>query len=114
MNDGTGLAEALLGLEGFRVLEVTETPAEVVIEIETTAEVVGCRGVRGGPRRRTGCRWRSGTCRASGGRRGWCGASAGGVPEALRGEDVDGDLRARVDPGGADAAGRRGGVPPGG
>jgi transposase len=42
MNDGTGLAEALLGLDGFRVLAVTETPAEVVIEIETTAERVGC------------------------------------------------------------------------
>jgi transposase len=44
MDDGTGLAEALLGLDGFRVLAVTETPAEVVIEIETTAAVVGCVG----------------------------------------------------------------------
>jgi transposase len=44
MHDGTGLAEALLGLAGFRVLAVTETPAEVVIEIETTAAVVGCPG----------------------------------------------------------------------
>jgi len=42
--DGTGLAEALLGLDGFGVLAVTETPAEVVIEIETTAVVVGCPG----------------------------------------------------------------------
>ncbi|HEX2063109.1 MAG TPA: ISL3 family transposase [Acidimicrobiales bacterium] len=42
MSDGTGLAEALLGLDGFRVLAVTETPAEVVIEIETTATVAGC------------------------------------------------------------------------
>ncbi len=42
MADGTGLAEALLGLDGFRVLEVTETDAEVIIEIETTADVVGC------------------------------------------------------------------------
>jgi hypothetical protein len=37
MDDGIGLAEALLGLPGFRVLAVTETPGEVVIEIETTA-----------------------------------------------------------------------------
>jgi transposase len=44
MDDGNGLAEALLGLDGFRVLEVTETEAEVVIEIETTAEVAGCGG----------------------------------------------------------------------
>jgi transposase len=42
VSDGTGLAEALLGLDGFRVLEVTETPEELVIMIETTAEFVGC------------------------------------------------------------------------
>ncbi len=42
MSDGTGLAEALLGLDGFRVLEVAEAPDEVVITVETTAEVVGC------------------------------------------------------------------------
>ena len=33
-----------MGLGGFRVLAVAETPAEVVIEIETTAAVVGCPG----------------------------------------------------------------------
>lgn len=42
MNESTGLAEALLGLDGFRVLTVSETPAEVVIDIETTAEFMGC------------------------------------------------------------------------
>ena len=42
MSDGTGLAEALLGLDGFRVLEVTEFDTELVIEIETTAELSGC------------------------------------------------------------------------
>ncbi len=42
MNDDTGLAEALLGLDGLRVLEVTETPHEVVIAVETTADYVGC------------------------------------------------------------------------
>jgi transposase len=48
MDDGTGVAEALLGLEGFRVLAVTESAAEVVIEIETIADRVGCAagGVR--------------------------------------------------------------------
>jgi hypothetical protein len=52
MDDGTGLAEALLGLDGFRLLAVTETPAEVVIEVETTPAVVGCVGcgVRAKPR----------------------------------------------------------------
>jgi transposase len=48
MGDATGLAEALLGLDGFRVLEVEETASEVVITVETTAEVMGCSscGVR--------------------------------------------------------------------
>jgi len=42
MHDGIGLAEALLGLDGFRVLAVSETPAEVVIDVETTADFMGC------------------------------------------------------------------------
>lgn len=42
MGDGSGLAEALLVLDGFRVLEVSETPEELMISIETTVEVVGC------------------------------------------------------------------------
>ena len=51
MDDATGLAEALLGLDGFRVLDVNETPAEVVVTVETTVDLVGlwdlwsaCRG----------------------------------------------------------------------
>ena len=36
MSDGIGLAEALLGLDGFRVLEVRETTGELVITVETT------------------------------------------------------------------------------
>lgn len=48
MNDGIGLAEALLGLDGFRVLAVHEMPDELVINIETTATVGWCAscGVR--------------------------------------------------------------------
>lgn len=48
MSDGIGLAEALLGLDGFRVLEVSETPDEVTFTIETEADLVGCArcGVR--------------------------------------------------------------------
>jgi len=48
MNDASGLAEALLGLDGFRVLKVDETPAEVVVTVETFSDVEGCSscGVR--------------------------------------------------------------------
>jgi transposase len=43
--DGTGLAEALLGLPGFRVLEVVEAATgELTVKVETTAEVMGCPG----------------------------------------------------------------------
>ncbi|PLS75697.1 MAG: hypothetical protein CYG61_06140 [Actinobacteria bacterium] len=42
MSDGTGRAEALLGLPGFRVLEVIVDGVEVVVRIETMAELAGC------------------------------------------------------------------------
>jgi transposase len=42
VSDGIGLAEALLGLDGFRVLEVHETSDELVITVETTVEFTGC------------------------------------------------------------------------
>lgn len=41
---GIGLAEALLGLDGFRVLEVTEGNGELIVRIETTSDVVVCEG----------------------------------------------------------------------
>lgn len=44
MDDATGLAEALLGLDGFRVMAVQETAAEVVIRVETIRRLVGCPG----------------------------------------------------------------------
>jgi transposase len=44
MIDGSGLANALLGLDGFLVLAVTETELEVVIDVETDADWVGCHG----------------------------------------------------------------------
>ena len=42
MDDGSGLAEALLGLDGFVVLAVTESTDELVVTVETTASIVGC------------------------------------------------------------------------
>lgn len=42
MSDGNGLTEAMLGLDGFGILDVSETPDELVITVESTATVVGC------------------------------------------------------------------------
>ncbi len=42
MNNPTSLAELLLGLDGFQILEVHETPDELIINIETKSTVVGC------------------------------------------------------------------------
>ena len=36
MDDGTGHAEKMLGLEGVRVLDVEERPGELVVTAETT------------------------------------------------------------------------------
>ena len=45
MCDGTGLAEALLDLDGFRVVEVVESAAgELIVTVETMVEVAGCPG----------------------------------------------------------------------
>ncbi len=80
MSDGTGLAEALLGLDGFRVLAVVGDADELVITIETTVEVDGLSGRAGaGPRPRIEAGRDPGSGRASVARPGWCGASAGGV-----------------------------------
>jgi hypothetical protein len=50
MSDGIGLAEALLGLDGLRVLEVSEGADELVITVESKATVAWCAscGTRGG------------------------------------------------------------------
>jgi hypothetical protein len=42
MSDGIGLAEALLGLPGFRVLEVHESVDELVVTVESTVTVAWC------------------------------------------------------------------------
>src|SRR4051812_13186600 len=54
MSDGIGLVEVLLGLPGFRVLDVVEDGSEVVIRVETTATREFCRacGVRAEPQDR--------------------------------------------------------------
>lgn len=64
MDDGIGLAEALLGLEGFRVLDVTEGPGELVVTVESRPQVVGCSdcGVRAEAQDRTPIDIRDLTC----------------------------------------------------
>jgi len=54
MSDGIGLAEVLLGLPGFRVLDVVEDDNEVVVRVETTVTRVFCEtcGVRAEPQDR--------------------------------------------------------------
>jgi hypothetical protein len=47
MSDGIGLADVLLGLPGFRVLDVVETDVEVVVSMESLATRAFCRSCGG-------------------------------------------------------------------
>jgi transposase len=46
MNDGSGLAERMLGLPGLVVLDVDERPGEVVMTVETTRRTAHCASCR--------------------------------------------------------------------
>jgi hypothetical protein len=48
VSDGIGLAEVLLGLSGFGILDAVATDVEVIVTVETTADSTGCSscGVR--------------------------------------------------------------------
>jgi hypothetical protein len=90
VSDGIGLAEALLGLGGFRVLGVVEDRDELVITIETTAAVTGCA-----------------IC-------GMCAEAHDRLEVAIRDlGDVDGTFRACRRTSGDHLTGRDGGVPSG-
>ena len=47
MREGSGVAEVMLGLPGFRVLEAVEVDAELVLTVETIGEPVVCPGCCG-------------------------------------------------------------------
>jgi hypothetical protein len=73
MDDAIGHAEAMLGLDGFRVLKVDRMPAEMTVTVETTADVEGCASCGVRAEAQIGSGSTSGTCRASAARSGWCG-----------------------------------------
>ncbi len=79
MSDATGVAEAMLGLPGFRVLAVDETPLEVVIPIETSADRVGCPASGWWRSPMTGCPSSTATSRCSAALRAWSGQSGAGA-----------------------------------
>ena len=91
MDDATGLAEALLGLNGFRVLAVEETSSEVIVTVETTADFVGLpdlRCARRGQGPRQGRHQGSPVLRAAG-TTGLAEAALALCRPRLRGQDVD-------------------------
>ena len=83
MNDGNGLAEALVGLEASGCSR-TEAPDQVVITVETTVEWTGCRGcgTRAIAHEQMPVDLRDLAC--SGRRSGSCGASGGVVASSQR------------------------------
>ncbi len=113
MSDGTGLTEKLLGLDGFRVLEVLEGPDELVVTIETTAAVMGCSacGTRAVAHERMPIAIRDLACFGRPVRLVWQPLALPGA--GLRREDLDRALRSRRRTGRAHPPGRGGGVPPG-
>jgi hypothetical protein len=76
MDDGIGLTEALLELEGFRVLDVAEGPDELVVTVESTAKVVGCSGCGVRAKAQDHMPTTSAISIASIARHGWCGSDA--------------------------------------
>jgi hypothetical protein len=100
----------------FRVVAVTETPVEVVIEVETTADRVDCPGcgVRAEAQDRMVVEIRDLPAFGRPARLGVVQAPVALPRGVVRDEEVDRDLRARLGAGGADPPRGDGGVPPGG
>ena len=94
MSDGIGMAEVLLGLSGFGVLDVVEHDAEVVIRVETTATRAFCRscGVRAEPQDRMRVDVRDLACFGRAGTAGVVEAPLAVPRAAVSGADVDRDL----------------------
>ena len=116
MNDGIGLAEVLLGLPGFRVLDVTETDGEVVDgDRDDGGAWWRCRtcGVRAEAQDRMRVDVRDLACFGRPARLVWSKRRWRCREPLCPAQDVDRGLRARRRAGGADPPGRGRGVPPG-
>ena len=115
MDDATGLAEALLGLDGFAVLAVEETSSEVIVTVETTADFVGCPtcGVRAEAKDRLRVDIRDLPCFGRPARLVWMKRRWRCADRRLRGQDVDRGHRTCRPTSRPHAAGRRRSHPPG-
>ena len=108
MTDGAGLAEAMLGLDGFRILEVVEDPDELVITIESTTEVAGCVrcGTRAVPHERRAVDVRDLACFGRPVRVGGAEAPLAVCRAGLWGQDLDRAASRTAGKGADDASGR--------
>ncbi len=116
MNDGIGLAEVLLGLPGFRVLDVVESDVEVVITDRVDGRLRAfCRscGVRAEAQDRMRVDVRDLACFGRPARLVWIKRRWRCREPLCPAQDVDRALRARRRAGGVDSPGRCRGVPPG-
>jgi hypothetical protein len=110
VSEGIGLAEALLGLDGFRVLAVHETTAELEIRVETTATVAWCAacGTRAELHERKQVELRDLACfgrpaRLVWAKRRWRCQLVARVPSEHAVEDLRGDVAVVAEPVGVDA-----------
>lgn len=95
--DPTRMCALLVGLPDVMVVGVGEWPSWLRIVISTTVALLGSPVCCGVVAHRHGVRapWSWSTCRCSGGRRGWCGASSAGAAGCAAGPGLSRTRRSR-------------------